>query len=161
NARRALDEARQFVDITQKQEQGGEAAHSDVVKAQVVLEQRTRDVQEAEIAFEKARIGLAVLIFADLQTDYNVVDDLDTITPLPPLPDVQTLARRNNPDVRAAQAAVSQETQGMEAARGAIYPTLSFQYLFGIDASQYALHNAEHQNNLGNAAVVELNIPVW
>ena len=42
NARRSLQEAQQFVDITQKQEQGGEVAHSDVVKAQIQLEQRQR-----------------------------------------------------------------------------------------------------------------------
>src|SRR5450756_249032 len=47
NAQLSLHEAQQFVDITQKQEAGGEAAHSDVVKAQLTLDQRLRDVQEA------------------------------------------------------------------------------------------------------------------
>jgi len=36
----------QFLDITQKQERGGEVAHSDVVKAQIQVSQRTRDAQE-------------------------------------------------------------------------------------------------------------------
>ena len=48
-AQQSLREAQQFFDITQKQEQGGEAAHSDVVKAQIQLEQRQRDAQEADL----------------------------------------------------------------------------------------------------------------
>ena len=35
NTRQALREARQFLDVTERQERGGEAAHSDVIKAQI------------------------------------------------------------------------------------------------------------------------------
>src|ERR1035437_4933828 len=69
NARRSLQEAQQFVDITQKQEAGGEAAHSDVVKAQLTLDQRQRDVQEGQLAYDKARIGFAVFLFPDFRQD--------------------------------------------------------------------------------------------
>src|ERR1035441_2504259 len=44
NARRSLQEAQQFVDITQKLEAGGEAAHSDVIKAQLTLVQRPKGI---------------------------------------------------------------------------------------------------------------------
>jgi outer membrane protein TolC len=60
NAQRSVNEARQLVDITQKLEQGGEAAHSEVVKAQIQLIQRERDLQEALLGLDKARIGFAV-----------------------------------------------------------------------------------------------------
>ena len=38
-------------------------AHADVLKAQLVLQQRQRDVQDAQLAVDKARIALAVLLF--------------------------------------------------------------------------------------------------
>src|SRR4051794_22710333 len=66
NAQQSLTEAQQFLDITQKQERGGEAAHSDVIKAQLPVLQRQRDAQDAELAAAKAKIALAVLIFPSL-----------------------------------------------------------------------------------------------
>src|SRR5437868_3583725 len=54
NAQQSLREAEQFMDITRKQEGGGEVAHSDVVKAQIQLEQRQRDAQEARLNEEKS-----------------------------------------------------------------------------------------------------------
>src|SRR5262249_21719294 len=63
NLQISVREAERFVDITQKQEKGGEAAHSDVIKAQIDLQQRQRDLKEAQLAIEKARIALGVLIF--------------------------------------------------------------------------------------------------
>jgi outer membrane protein len=79
NARRSLQEAQQFVDITQKQEAGGEAAHFDVLKAQPTLDQRQRDVQDGQPAYDKARIGFAVFPFPDFRQDYTVADDLDSL----------------------------------------------------------------------------------
>ena len=66
NAQTSLREADQFLDITQKQEQGGEVAHADVVKAQITQRQRQRDLQDAQLAIGKSRIALGVLIFPDL-----------------------------------------------------------------------------------------------
>jgi len=70
HARQSLQEAEQFLSITQKQEAGGEVARADVVKAQVQSEQRRREVQDVELAVERARIGLAVLIFRDFRQDF-------------------------------------------------------------------------------------------
>jgi len=161
NARRSLEEARQFVDITQKQEAGGEAAHSDVVKAQLTLSQRQRDVQEAQLAYDKARIGFAVFLFPDFRQDFAVADDLDTLSPLTAFPEIETLAQRNNPEIRAAQSAVTQGNYGIKSARFGLYPSLSVDYFFGIQANQYALHNEFGQNNLGSAVVASLTFPVW
>jgi outer membrane protein TolC len=49
SAQQGLREAQQFLDITRRQEAGGEVAHSDVVKAQIQVNQRARDAQEAEL----------------------------------------------------------------------------------------------------------------
>jgi outer membrane protein TolC len=161
NARRSLQEAQQFVDITQKQEAGGEAAHSDVVKAQLTLHQRERDVQEGQLAYDKARIGFAVFLFPDFRQDYDVADDLDRLTPLSTFPEIEALARKSNPDIRAAQSTVTQGTFGIRSARAGYLPNLSVDYWVGIQARQYALHNEFGQNNLGNSVVASLNVPVW
>src|SRR5690242_3185788 len=60
NAQQTLREARELLDITQKQEAGGEVAHADVVKAQIGLEQRQRETQDVQLAFDKARLTFAV-----------------------------------------------------------------------------------------------------
>jgi outer membrane protein TolC len=161
NAQLSLREAGQFADITQKQEQGGEVAHADVVKAQIQLTQRQRDTQEAQVAVEKARIGFAVILFPDFRRDYSVVDDLQTMPALPPFDQVQGLASKNSPDIRAAQSAVRQETLGITVARSAYLPALSFDYFFGINANQYAIYNRSHLNNLGSVAQAQMTIPLW
>ena len=161
NAQRSVKEAQQFVDITQKQEAGGEAAHSDVIKAQITLDQRLRDAQDAQLSYDKARIGFAVFLFPDFRQDFAVTDDLDKPAPLAAFPEIETLAQRNNPEIRAAQSSITQETFGIKSARSGLYPSLSVDYFFGIQANQYALHNEFGQNNLGSAVVASVTLPVW
>ena len=161
NAQQSLQEAQQFLDITQKQERGGEVAHSDVVKAQILVEQRQRDAREARLGIEMARIGFGILLFPDYRRNYSVVDDLLTPTPLPPFPEVQALATKNSPELRAAQATVQQGTSEIRVARSGLYPSLSFDYFYGIDANTVAHYNREHLNQIGSVAQAQLTIPVW
>lgn len=161
NAQQSLSEAGQFADITRKLEAGGEAAHSDTIKAEIQLGQRERDEQDAKLAVERNRIGFAVLLFTAYTQEFSVADDLSTAPPLPSFTEVQDLAGRNNPDIRAAQAVVRQEKYELASARAGYFPTLSFDYFFGIDANQYAIYNREHLRNLGSAAQGTLTIPVW
>src|SRR5260370_3228246 len=161
NALRSLQEAEQFVDITQKQEAGGEAAHSDVVKAQLTLDQRIRDVQDAQLAYDKARIGFAVFLFPDFRQDYTVADDLDRLTPLAAFPEIACRAQRTSPDTRVAQSTVTQETFGIQSARSGLLPTFSVDYFYGLNSNQYTLHNELGHNNLGSSVVASLNVPVW
>jgi outer membrane protein TolC len=161
NAQLSLREAQQFLDIAQKQERGGEVAHSDLIKAQIQLEQRKRDAQEAQLAILKSRAGLAILIFPDFRQDFSVVDDLQSAKPLPAFTEIQGLAANNSPDIRAAQAALRQETLGVSIARAAFLPSLSFDYFYGIDANQVAINNREHKRNLGSVAQAQMTIPVW
>jgi outer membrane protein TolC len=161
NARQALREAQDFLGITEKLEQGGEAAHSDVIKAQIQFEQRQRDLQDAQLTLDKARIAFAILLFPDFRQDFAIDDDLESPKLLPVFPEVQALAGRNNPDIRAAQAVVQQQQYAIESARWAMFPSVSFDYFYGINANQFALHNYDGQNNLGSAAQVQLNVPLW
>ena len=161
NARRSLDEVRQFLDITQKQERGGEVAHSDVVKAQIQTDQRQRDLQDAQLNLDKSRIGFAVYLFPDFRQDFTVLDDLERATPLPSFAETEALAQKNNPDIRAAEANVTQGTYGIKSARSAFLPTLSVDYFYGLDAAQYAIHDEFGNHNLGSSVVANFNVPVW
>ncbi len=161
NAKLSLDEAQQFLDLTQKQEAGGEVAHVDVVKAQIQVQQRQRELQDAQAAYDKARIGFAVLLFPNYGQAYSVADDLDTASKLPTYADVQSLAGKNSPDIRVAQATVQQQTSALTSARAGFLPTLSFDYFFGINANQFAIHNPDGKNLLGSVAQAQLNVPIW
>jgi outer membrane protein TolC len=177
NAQTSLAEAQRFLDITRKQEQGGEVAHADVIKAQIQVQQRQRDVQDAQLASEKAKINLAVFIFPRLQLDYNVVDDLGQIKMLPPLPESTAQAASFSPDIRAAQANVSQARLGITVARYAYLPSLGLDVWYGIDANQFAARTdystqatgrstlpnfqVPYRQNLGYVAQATLNIPLW
>lgn len=161
NAQQSLEEARRFVGITEKLEHGGEAAHADVVKAQLTLQQRERDFQEARLAIEKAKVSLAVLMFPDYRTDFTVVDDLASVAALPALEQLLARARETSPDLRAAQQAMRQEEFGVSIARSAYLPSLSLDYFFGINANQFAIHDEEGHNLLGSVAQATLNIPVF
>jgi len=161
NAQQSQREAEQFLDITQKLEQGGEVAHSDVVTAQILVEQRRRDTEDALVAEQKARYGLSVLVFPDFRQDYTAVDDLAMAPVLPDFQRVQSLSTTNNPDLRAAQASVREQAFEIDVNRRAFYPTLSFDYSFGLDSDRYAIHNRDGKNNIGSLAQATLNIPLW
>jgi outer membrane protein TolC len=161
NATQSLQEAQQFLDLTRKQEAGGEVSHADSVKAELLTEQRQRDTQNAQLTLDKARIGFAVLLFPDYGQQYSLVDDLENQIAIPPFTEIQAMASRNSPETRAAQAAVQQQTSEISLARAAMLPTLSFDYYYGINANQYAVWDRDHLRNLGSAASAQLNIPVW
>jgi outer membrane protein TolC len=161
NAQQSLEEARRFFEITEKLERGGEVARADVVKAQLTLQQRERDVQEARLAIEKARVSLAVLIFPDYRTDFEVVDDLASVAALPDFEPLQALASETSPDLRAAQQTLRQEEFGISVARSAYLPSLSFDYFYGLQANQFATRDSEDHNLWGSVAQATLNIPVF
>ena len=60
-AQRANEEAQRFLGISEKLENGGEVAHSDVIKAQLQYRQQQRDLREAELGMNKTRLDLADL----------------------------------------------------------------------------------------------------
>ena len=161
SARQGLREAQQFLEITQRQEAGGEVAHSDVVKAQIQVNQRLRDEQEAELTVLKSRLGLSVLVYTDFRDQFTVVDDLQQIAPLPALNEMKAIAIASSPDVRAAEASVQQETLGVGVARGGVLPSLSFDYFYGINANEFATVDPEGHKLLGSVAQVQLNVPIF
>jgi len=161
SARQSLQEAQQFLVITQRQEAGGEVAHSDVVKAQIQQQQRQRDAQDAELMALKARLALSVLVFPDFREAFMVVDDLQDAATLPPLDDIKAKATGSSPDLKAAEATVQMGQSDVNVARGGILPSLSFDYFYGINANQWAVTSPEGDRLLGSAAQVQLSVPLW
>jgi outer membrane protein TolC len=177
NAQQTMSEAEHFLDIAQKQEKGGEVAHSDVIKAQLQLQQRQRDIEDARLALQKAKIALAVLIFPQLNLNYSVVDDLSEVSPLPEAGQAAAQATAGNPDIVAARASVTEAHAGVNVARYGYLPSLSLDVFYGIDANQFSDQTSHatqasgrstlpnylvtNRQNLGYSAQATLNIPLW
>jgi outer membrane protein TolC len=160
-AQKASEEGDRFFKLTQDLEQGGEVAHSDVIKAELQMNERRRQLQEAQLGFLNARLDLAVLIFPDFNENYEVADDLHSAVPLPTLGEVQQQAARENPDVRAALEAARAAGAEVAGARAGYLPSLSLDYWYGIDAERFAVNGPNGVSNLGTAAAATLNIPIW
>lgn len=156
----ARAEAADFVHLTQMREQAREAAHADVVKAQLQLQQRDRDLSDAKLAAEKARLDLAVLLFPDPHTPYTLAGS-QTIPPPPSREEVNQAASKNNPELKSALAAVNVSNADVLAARAAYLPDLGLNVTYGIDAPQIAVNGPDGVRNLGYSASVTLDIPVW
>lgn len=175
NAASSLKEAQQFLDTTKKQEAGGEVAHADVIKAQLQVNQRQRDIQDAELALQKAKVDLGVLVLPDLSIDYSVVDDLSNPAALPAFDQFSESADNTSPEVHTAQAALKQAHLGVSVARYAYLPSLGLDFWYGINANQFAIQATGQSSgrstqpnflvpdrqNLGYSAAATLSVPVW
>jgi outer membrane protein TolC len=161
NVQRAAAEAQNFLDLSKKLENGGEVAHSDVIKAQLQFNDRQRDLREAQLAMEKARLDLAVLIFPDFNLNFTVVDDTQLAPPLMSFDDFLKVAQTRNPDLRASTAGLQAAKFELSSAQSAYFPTLSLDYFYGIDAPHFATREPDGIRNLGSAVTATLNIPVW
>jgi len=164
SARRAAEEGEKFLQLTQNLEKGGEVAHSDVIKAELQVQDRRRQLQDAQLAFLNARLDLAVLLFPDFTDNFELADDLHAGVPLPPREEFETLAARDNPDIRAALAAVQAAGHDVLSARAGYLPSVGLDYWYGIDAEHYATYSTTPDgrvHNLGYAAAASLTLPLW
>lgn len=167
-AQQSVQQAQRFLEITQQQENAGQGAHSDVVKAQIQYEQQRQAFQEATLDMENARLNLAVLLFPDFNENFTVVDDLDSARALPPFPEIQSMAGRENPVLRAAQEALRGATLEIRGAKNALLPTLAIDANYGIEANAFALHSTVAAApefgklpNLGYYIVGNFNLPIF
>jgi outer membrane protein TolC len=160
-ARKSSDEGDRFLKLTQDLEKGGEVAHSDVIKAELQMQERRRQLLEAQLGLLNARLDFAVLIFPDFNDNFELVEDLHATVPLPTLAEVQQRAARDNPDLRAALALVQQTGHEVTGARAGYLPSLNFDYFYGIDATRFAVNNENGFSNLGTSALATVNIPIW
>ncbi len=169
NTQTSVREAENFFEITGKLEKGGEAAHADVLKAQIDLAQRRRDLEEARLAADKARISLGVLIFPDFSANFSVVDDLEELTVLPVMTEALNQAAASSPDLTAAKAGIQVGSYDVSVARYGYLPSFGLDFFYGIDANQFAVRTEHstatpdqaYRQNLGYVAQATMNIPVW
>lgn len=170
NLKRSVAEAERFVDITSKQEKGGEVAHADVLKGQLDLRQRQRDLKEAQLGIMKAKIALGVIIFPNYNNDFTVEDDLQQVLLLPTPQEAQAAATATNPDLKVAQASAQQAGYDVSVARYGLLPTFALDFFYGINANQFAARThypaidgiePHYRQNLGYSAQATLTIPVW
>ena len=159
-SQRADAEAQRFLDISVKLENGGEVAHADVIKARIQAQQQQRDLQEAQLGMDRARLDLAVLLFSDFNQDYSVVDDLQTPEPLPTFEEVEISGKKSNPELRAALAGDEAANHEVTAAWGGLLPALSIDYFYGIDSNKFAIRT-DGIRNLGYSTVATLQIPIF
>lgn len=160
NAQLAATAADEFVRVSGELERGGEVAHADVIKAQLQGNERRRQLAEAQLAMQAARLDLAVLIFTNFNQNFSVVDDLRLPPPLPPLEEAQKLAAVKNPALRQAAASLRAAKDDVLVAWAGHLPSLSFDYWYGIDATHFATRTAGIPN-LGYAAAATLQLPVF
>lgn len=167
-AQEAAQQAARFFQTTQDQQRAGQVARSDVVKAEIQYRQQQQAFREALVAMDNARLTLAVLLSPTLDENFTVVDDLTAAPALPPFEDIRTMAGRNNPEVRAADAALRAAAHDVRAARYAFLPSLTFDGVYGIEANEFALHSRIAAQpelgvlpNLGYFITASLRVPIW
>lgn len=161
NTERANAEGQHFLDLSRKLEQGGEVARADTIKAQIQANDLKRAWDEARLAEQNAKLTLAVLLFPNFFQDFTVLDDLSSVPALPPINELQNMAAKNNPELRAAFAALTVANKEVSVARSGYLPSLTVDMFYGIDANQFAKRAPSGVENLGYAGIATLNIPVW
>jgi len=170
-AQAGLDQAKHFMDITQDLEHQGQSPHSDALKAEIQYRIQKQAFDEAKFSMEDTRLGLAVILFPDFNENFTVVDDLDSAPALPPFPEVQEMAEKQNPDMRVARETLHEAALDVKLAKTAFLPTLTVDTDYGIEANCFALHctRASLQTdpavgvvpNLGYFLTAALTVPVW
>jgi outer membrane protein TolC len=159
-AERAMTEATDFAKSTRLREEGREAAHADVVKAELQKQQRDRDLSDARLQSEKSRLELAVLVYADPHTSFKL-SAAASPAPMQSREEVEAVAARNNPELKSAFASLDAASLNVTGARAAYLPELGLNFTYGIDAPEFAVHAPDGTRNLGYAASATLDIPVW
>jgi outer membrane protein TolC len=164
-ARQAREEAADFTKITQEREQVREAAHADVVKAQLEEQTRDRELQDAQLATEKAHLELGVLLYPDPRTPYTL-SAAQAAPPLASREDIDAAASKNNAELKSALAALSASKADVLAARAAYLPDVRLDVIYGIDANQFAVKgplnpDGTQARNLGYSTSFTVNLPVW
>lgn len=157
---RAMAEAKHFVDITGKREAAREAAHADVLKAQLTEQQRERELAEAQLGRVRARTELGVLLYPNPSVAFTLAPD-PVPAKLPELADVEVLARSHNPEIESALATLRGSEAETAGARAALLPELALNVTYGIDATNFGVNGPDGIHNLGYSLSAGLDIPVW
>lgn len=167
-SQQALDTAKHFFDMTQETERVGQAAHSDVIQAEIQYRQQQQAFDEAKLEMESSRLDLAVILFPTLDENFTVVDDLDSPVAVPEFSEAERMAGHENPDLRSAMESLRQSKLDVQSAKGAFLPSFFVDTDYGIEANAFALHSANVEEqakgplpNLGYFITAGVTVPVW
>lgn len=158
-ATEALDEAQHFLTMTEEREQGREAAHADVVRAQLQQQQRSRDVVDVKLLAAKASLDLGVLLYPDPRTPFRTEASAPSV--LPDRSTVEADAAKNNAELKSALASLRVSEAEITAARALLLPDLALNYTYGIDAPQFSNMGPNGSRNLGYSASATVDFPLW
>jgi outer membrane protein TolC len=176
NSQDSLKEAANFVSITSKQEQAGVVSHVDVVKADMQEEQRSRDLEDIRLAADQAHLALAVLLFPHFDEQFSVDDTINTLPALSTFEEAKATSLHESPDLLSSRAGIAEAHAAATVARYAYLPSLSVNFYYGLDANQLQSRASDvfgatkstqpnsvvqTRQNLGYAADVTLDIPLW
>jgi outer membrane protein TolC len=141
---------------------------NDVLRAEVAYRKFREALDEARLGIADARLDLAVMLFPTLNENFSVVDDLDSVPALPPFSEIQSMAEKENPDLRVAIETLRQSDLDVRAAKTAFFPTLTVDTDYGIEANCFALRcpraafpEIGSVPNLGYFLTTAMTIPVW
>ena len=81
----------------------------------------------------------ACLLFSDPRTPYTLSAP-QAAPPLPSQTDVEQAAAKNNPELKSALAALAASNADVQAAWGALLPSVGLNVTYGIDANQFAVN---------------------
>jgi len=170
-AQAGLDQAKHFLDIANDLEHQGQGAHSDSIKADVAYRIQKQAFDEARFTMEDTRLSLAVILFPDFNENFTVVDDLDTPPALPSFSEAETMAEKENPDMRVALETARESELDVKLAKTAFLPTLTIDADEGIEANCFGLRCTQSAfdpaktngalPSLGYFLTVTLNVPIW
>jgi outer membrane protein TolC len=172
-AQQSFQSSSEFLKVTREREQGGEAAHADVIKAQIQAAQLQQALEEANLAMADARLNLAVLLFPTLNQNFTAVDDLDQAPPLLSFDEARAMAMKANPDLRVAMDTLRESNLEVSAARNSFLPTVAVDTDYGIESNYFALRSKvagvsdnpaksqQVQDNLGEFVTLNLLLPIW
>jgi outer membrane protein TolC len=168
SAQLAVEQANHFLNMAQEGEKQGQSSHSDSLKAEIQERIQAAAYEEARLAMEDARLNLAVMLFPTFNENFTVVDDLDTAQALPGFTEIQTMAEKENPDMRVAIETAHQADYDVKTAKTAFLPTITVDTEYGIEANCFALRCARAAfpevgvvPNLGYFMTATLTLPVW
>jgi outer membrane protein TolC len=164
-AQQAASEAADFTKLTSQREQAREAAHADTIKAQLQQQQRERELSDAKLNADKARLELGVLLFADPRTPYTISIP-DSPAALASREELNQFASKNNAELKSALATLNASSADVLTAQAAYLPSIALNYTYGIDANEFATRgpltpDGIRTHNLGYSAAVTVNLPVW
>jgi outer membrane protein TolC len=172
-AQQSFQSGSEFLKVTREREKGGEAAHADVIKAQIQAAQMQQALEEANLAMADARLSLAVLLFPTLNQNFTAVDDLDQAPPLLSFDEARAMAMKANPDLRVAMDTLRESNLEVSAARNSFLPTVAVDTDYGIESNYFALRSKvagvsdnpaksqQVQDNLGEFVTLNLQLPIW